>query len=623
MKKRLLSLITIIMVAIIGLSVLPACNLVTIDEERDMAQVVATVKVEDAPQDEIYKRDMVMAYMNYGYMYEQYYSYTRADVFKLIIDNLIQTRVYIQNAMKEFNDRVYEIELNTKYDGDWNIDRYLTDEEIIFAEYSAKKDLNEMLKSYEEVEDEEEDEEAFETPRTIPTNAKNKEKEVSEDEQKNYVVDVNSTTERKAAFKRVIRLLQKNSLLGDYNGDILETQYFKDTVLNYKENKILEKYELAVRASILDSVGFSELESLYSTKYNTQKDWTDAEFASALSSAKADSPILVNSTNGTFGYVYNLLLGASSEQQEQIKAISKNISIEKREEQRALILQGTKVKDLRSSWVLSAYDHDFIDSDSDNIGTIKFKNDFAFLDDSLDFKGEVELVSPATDDKVAKYKILSTEEYTLDSFINLMENYVYGGVQSPIQNDKVSIYRGVNTSNAKDNYDERINELLFAFSTDDGSLNTYKGYAIKPIPDGSASEEWVQEFADAGRKLLGMGKNSYIMVASDYGYHVMFYSEVYNADYDYENLAKYLSTMTLPVPAERATWEAEFEYIKDNYEDYEDKNSFIYLLTGSVITTKVNAQISTKQEEVLSKYVYDKDTSGVVKYESRYADLLG
>ena len=45
-----------------------------------------------------------MSYMNYGYMYEQYYGYTREKTFNLIISNLINTRVHLQNAMKSINE---------------------------------------------------------------------------------------------------------------------------------------------------------------------------------------------------------------------------------------------------------------------------------------------------------------------------------------------------------------------------------------------------------------------------------------------------------------------------------------------------------------------------------------
>jgi hypothetical protein len=119
-----------------------------------------------------------------------------------------------------------------------------------------------------------------------------------------------------------------------------------------------------------------------------------------------------------------------------------------------------------------------------------------------------------------------------------MESYVYGS-STPTEvvvPTSGSIYKKYKTSAVVEEYDAKINELLFAFSTDPGSLNTFKGYAVKPIPEGTDPEEYVQEFADGARELLEMGGTSYIIVATDNGYHIMFFSEVFNADYNFASL---------------------------------------------------------------------------------------
>ena len=78
--------------------------------------------------------------------------------------------------------------------------------------------------------------------------------------------------------------------------------------------------------------------------------------------------------------------------------------------------------------------------------------------------------------------------------------------------------------------DAKINELLFAFSTDPGSLNKYKGYVISP----NNTEGFVESFSDAGKELLAMGGKSYIIVASDYGYHVIYFVASNDNYYDSE-----------------------------------------------------------------------------------------
>ncbi|MBQ8426317.1 MAG: hypothetical protein IJX16_00970 [Clostridia bacterium] len=612
MRRKFLTFITIILAMIISVSSLSACKLITTDNERDMNQVVATVQINDeAPFDEIYKRDMIMAYLNYGYMYEQYYSYTRTQVFNMIIKNLIENRVYVQNAMEEFegDDEKFDITLNTEK-AKWDLDRYLTADEITNAEYLSKKSINELIDSYEKSEDEENKESLTETVRTAPTDAANAEKEEpTPTEQAEYQIDANSTSERRKAYNKVIKLLENNELLGkNYNGDIKTSQYYLDTVINYKETKLLEKYEDCIRKDIFSNVDFDQIKDAYEVKYNKQSEWTNAEFVSALSSASAADPILVSNGTG-YGYVYNLLLGASTEQTTAISNIDKKISIAEKAQQRKVILDEIKVKDLRSSWILSGYDFD----------GAKFTGDYTFTspENSLAFKGAVTKLKDATEDDPAEYKIDNVTEYNLNDFIALMENYVYGKSMTAVADTNPSIYKKVNATEALDEYDERINELLFAFSTDEGSLNTYKGYAIKPIPDGSNSEEYMQEFADAGRELLKMGDKSYIIAATDYGYHVMFYSEVFNDSYDYDNLLSYLETFD-----SSKDWAQEFTDMMANYEDYADKDGYLFLLTDSVISTEVTNTMTDKQRKILNKYVYNENTCGVVRYESRYADLL-
>lgn len=608
MRKKLLTLITLVMATIIAMSSLSGCNLITTDTERDMNQVVAVVQIDtNAPKEEILKRDMVMAYLNYGYQYEQYYGYTRDKVFTMIIDNLVQTRVYVQNAMSEFEEGQgdFKIELDSNFKK-FDIDRYLTEPERVNAEYLAKKDMTELIKSYAEAEEEEKKDALTEEVRTTPTNATNAEKEEpSKEDQEKYQIN----TDDKTAYTKVINLFEANDLLGEYNGDVTTTRFFKETVNNYKESKLLEKYENCIRKGVREQITFDDIKDAYSKKYQKQSEWTNAEFVSALSSATMSDPVLVSNGVG-YGYVYNLLLGASNEQTTAIGEIDKKLSIAEKAVKRAEILESTKVKDLRSSWITSGYDFDFESK--------KFTGDYTFTtkDNSLAFKGEVELIKEATEEKSAEYKVNSVTEYNLKDFVDMMETYIYGEVKTAESNDNPSVYKKVNASGDIVEYNEKINELLFAFSTDSGSLNTFKGYAIKPIPDGGNSEEYMQEFADAGRELLKMGDKSYIMVATDYGYHVMFYSMSFDS-FDCADLDSYLDTIDAV-----KDWEAEFELLMSDYNEYKETESYLYLLTDSVVSTKVNNVATNKQRDVLNKYVYDEDTCGVTWYKDRYADLL-
>jgi hypothetical protein len=158
---------------------------------------------------------------------------------------------------------------------------------------------------------------------------------------------------------------------------------------------------------------------------------------------------------------------------------------------------------------------------------------------------------------------------------------------------------------------------LFAFSTDAGSLNTYKGYVINPVKGLGQKDQWVKEFADAGRKLLELGGNSYIVVASDYGYHVMFYSAILSPSNDYATLDAYLDSLDSNKGGFES-WEAYFADIVNNWEDYEDSDFYLYKLASLYINA--DNEYSIFESEIVESARYDE--TKVKVYSDRFADLV-
>lgn len=622
MRRILVAIASAVMAFVMSVTCLTGCNLVTVDTERDMNQLVATVQITtDAPQEKIYKKDMVMAYLNYGYYYEQYYGYTRTQVFTMIKNNLVNSRVYVQNAMLLFDageapfDGMVE---NSSITDKWNIERYLSDKDMADAKYSAYKDMNDLIESY--TEDDEEDkvgDTMVDSVRAVPTGASNDE-ELTAAEKAEYVqngIDTSSTEERRRAFNKVINLFEANGLLGeDYKGnDITKTEYYKETLNNYYENTLIEKYEKCITEQARKSVTFGKLEEEYLKKYNEQRDWDNDEFVSALSSASATDPILYANASG-YGFVYNLLLGASDEVKEELtewKNDHKGYTVEEYETAREQIFnEKITVKDLRTSWILSGYDFD---------GT-KFTGDYTLVpNDSLPYKGSVNLLNGDERDEKdykAEYNAEPTEMLVME-FIKLMDDYVYGTQKSFFVSDGMR----VDASEAKADYDKRVKELMFAFSTDDSdsALNTYKGYAVKPEPDGSDTEEYQKEFAKAAREVLTLGKNSYVMIATDYGYHVIFYSEAFSSSWGFNNLIDYLNNEY--GTKEKSEWESYYSDMISNWDDFENTTHYLYVLHDSLASTSASTALTNAQNDMLNKYVYSGDKY-VVVYESVYADLL-
>lgn len=630
MKKRLFAFVALMLSVLMCATSLSGCSLVTKDSEKDMGQVIATVDLGDAYSGQITKQELVLAYMNYGYVYTQYYGKTQEETIELLMDSIINTKVLALNAMKQFDEENASF-LNADI-AKGNPARYLTEEEVIDARYNTLQDIDALLDSYEVAGEEDKKDSLTETVRTVPTNAANAEKEVDKAE---FKLDINSTAARRKAYGKVVRLLESYNMLGegfeDY-GNLDKTDYYSRSLESYYTSAVIEKYEDGIQSAARAEFGFADLAENFEKEYKKQQAWSNEDFVSALSSASVSSPVLY-SAYGTYGYVYNLLLGVSDEQTEKLNDIDGDLSISEKEAQRKEILAETTVKDLRSSWIHSGYDFDF--------ATKKFTGDYTFAKitedgstaakNSLPFKGDVVELKAKTDDEAGEYDVTPTI-YGLDEFIELMDNYVYGAAQTgdaSAVND--NIYKQVTYTSGVEEYAEKINELLFAFSTDDGSLNTYKGYVIKPAVDGADSEEYVETFADAGRQLLELGGQSYIIVASDFGYHVMFFSEVYkvgdtaidgllDTDTAEEMLVKYLNTVS-GESEDKAYWEAKLADIIANYDDHEDDEDYLYLAFNALSSNKVSKALERAETAVTNKYV--REGNYVVKYESRYSDLLG
>ncbi len=267
---------------------------------------------------------------------------------------------------------------------------------------------------------------------------------------------------------------------------------------------------------------------------------------------------------------------------------------------------------MRKTWILSGYDFDF--------AAKKFTGDYTFAKDaanSLEFQGTVREVRAKTDDEDGVYAVESVRTFGLEEFTEFVNNYVYGDETVGAVGASDDIYWEYTTDALpKDKeYDAKINELLFAFSTDPGSLNTYKGYVIKPD-----NNEYVKTFGDAGKALLEEGGSSYKVVASDYGYHFMFFSEVWTANKEYATLDDYLATLDIDMQGQES-WEKYIEYQREHWEDFEEENNFLYFLANELISAKLSATSSKSRTVLVNKYRYDTKYTNV--YESRYADLIG
>ena len=134
-----------------------------------------------------------------------------------------------------------------------------------------------------------------------------------------------------------------------------------------------------------------------------------------------------------------------------------------------------------------------------------------------------------------------------------------------------------------------INELMFAYSTDTGCLNTYMGYVVSPY-----KTEFVSEFEYAAQYVVKQGVGSYVVAPSDYGWHIMYCSFVYDAD-DGDVYGGFKT------------------------DEMEVEGTFSYLFYESLKATSATSYTTTVKADIVNGYKNDK---AVTLYTEAYEDLL-
>ena len=162
-----------------------------------------------------------------------------------------------------------------------------------------------------------------------------------------------------------------------------------------------------------------------------------------------------------------------------------------------------------------------------------------------------------------------------------------GAPESTLQKDGAS-YKAISA----------VNELMFAYSTDTGCLNKYYGYSIASIDE---STSYVAEFEYAAQKAITEGGvGTYYVVATDYGWHILYVSFVYdgtkNSDSDLGNV--FASGFVYADRDDEGTF---------SYYYYQAKKSSIVSDYTTSKSNQINAQLNTE--------------SVVTLHKDRYADL--
>ncbi len=518
-----------------------------------------------------------------------------------------------------------------------NLEKYLTAYEIAQSKYNVKKSVNSMIDSYEEAEDADEKEDETYEVRSAPTVEAEEaeyEYELKTQDPTDYDYKVlalhtgKSVEALKAEYTTVYdvnmalyevykidisgdRLKNLSSAIKDLkNGGLIkseETQniksdpdnvlkysYFENSIKNQYESLIVSKYEDSLVTDVESKLTNQAIYDQYNAEYDAQKENylnNVSGYESALDALTEDSFVLCNPYEG-YGYVLNLLIGFSDEQSAALKAEQGKVgaTAESIKAVRDDLLTKLTVKDQRESWVYSSYG-EYAD------GKFTFDKDYLVSDDEASlaklgsFIGTVygATSSEEEDDegvieKTWKFTNVIANTMTFGSFIT---DYVDALLGTSVQAGVVGT--GIDIASKR----AILDDLIYAFSTDPGSLGSYLGYAYSPF---NAATTYVKEFANASKEVVAAGEGAYTLVATDYGYHLI------------------ICTKKVAKNAEEYADFAAFEADLANEETLASKYKEI----------KLSSIVSTEVGKIADKLINEKyEEEGIVTYNKKaYKDLI-
>ena len=461
-------------------------------------------------------------------------------------------------------------------------------------------------------------------------------------------IDGSTATSRKKAYNAFLSNLQGYGLIkeGEDTSDITKLDYYYMELASTLGQALVTKYGEDLREEAIDKLteetndyAKKQYDKILEAQGYSYKTGTSA-FETAIDALSDDSFVLYGKEG--YGFVYNILLPFSASQ-EQAYSAAKNKGLTQDEiyDVRKSLLTEIKAKDLRSAWFCD-------DTESDDHYAYEKDGKYYFFDNNLNKTDEYESLTHYAGKYAynGKAELVDGEwefepnKVDIDAFMTTFESYV-GEVSGcevkpftgTIDIDKNNIYdeKGFNTrygSYAKDAngvYDysnfvyyagkvelgevkaseffykesnsykalSAVNELMFAYSTDTGCLNSYMGYAVSPY-----KTDFVSEFEYAAQMAVRGGVGTYVVAPSDYGWHIIYCSFVFgviteNGEYDPEVYGGY------------------------NDAEKETEGTFSYLFYESLKSTTASNYVNEAQTKVLNAY---KDAA--TYHKDAYQDLL-
>lgn len=453
------------------------------------------------------------------------------------------------------------------------------------------------------------------------------------------------TTRIKAYNSFLANLVSNNLISKDENtSNFLEMSYYYVELSSQLEQALIDKFGEDLTENAEKELTLELVQKQYANDLEAQEKAYAAsveDFESAIGSV-SDTSFALSAPEENYGFVYNILLPFDALQNEEY-AIAKNFDYSPSElyAKRAQILESVQGKDLRDSWFGEdehtnyAYEKDgkwyfFENQTAANANLDKYDTLGQYL-------GKYAYNGTVTVEEDGSYTTKPTAVKDIDAFITLMEGYLADSTNKTVSGEKYGKYvsydeftngtakysvnekgeftdysefmyytgkvEGLNFSPAnffvadeegsEDAYTalSAFNELMFAYSTDTGCLNTYLGYAVSPF-----GTSFVPEFEYAAQYAIReLGVGGYVVCPSDYGWHIIYVSYVMPKGAVYGAASDITEEML------------------------KEEGSFFNLYFESLKSSSAQSYQTIVQNQVLVEY---NNGSSVTLYENRYEDLM-
>ena len=532
---------------------------------------------------------------------------------------------------------------------------FLTDQNKAVAEYNLRVSFNNNLDEYEkEIIKEEEDIEYESGVRTTPTGVNTANSDFVDPAYRIYTgtgiadnaspkgsyepVDGSTTSYRKRAYDRFITALRGNSLIekGENTSDVESLNYFKMQKLNSYAGLLIQKLGDAFTKEAEEKIADQYCADYFTeAKANQLKDFTAdiSKLESAMDSISDTSFVLTApETNFEFGFVVNILLPFSTAQSDALKAADQDFGDTKGNKfsTRAALLKNVLATDQRGSWFTGETDYSYKPESSaakytggdDKREWLFFEDNFAKdtkYDVLKNYYGQYTYNGTYDADKRA-YK---PTRINIDGFLGEMKGYLDYAFGSEVvsetktgesyytqdwykENGEVDYEKFIyakGSLNFAGEYDANrifvadsnenkaysvIRELSFAYNTDTAGLNSYLGYAVT-----ANKTDFVSEFEYAAQYAVKQGAGNYVVVPSDYGWHIIYCTFSFS-----KNGVRY-DPFTQYDPAQKDT-----------------EGSFSNLFFESIKANTASTDASNRQTKLLADYNDSYDI-----FENRYKNL--